>query len=164
MERGPRASADVVTVDDDGLVVSVRVRLGPDGGHGDLERLLRLVDRLAAGDVDGAGGPDALRVSPRARVVYRGGREVVLTRREFDLLWHLVAHPRQVFSRTQLLECVWGHTFTSARNVDVQVRRVRVKIGTDLPLIRTVHGVGYSLGADVPVRIVDDPPGGRRNH
>ncbi|QOC94800.1 winged helix family transcriptional regulator [Micromonospora craniellae] len=142
---------------DGGLVVSVRLRPGSDGGCDDLERLLWLVDHLAPPAVDAVGGPAVLRVSPQARVVHRGGREVVLTRREFDLLWHLVAHPRRVFTRAQLLESVWGHTFTSARNVDVQVRRVRVKVGTDLSVIRTVRGVGYGLDVDLPVEVVDDP-------
>ncbi|WP_346775975.1 winged helix-turn-helix domain-containing protein [Micromonospora sp. HNM0581] len=152
-----------VSVEDDGGMV-VTIRLPVAGSlDADAARLLRLVGRLAARQVDGgaerpvARGTHLLRVVPYARTVYCDGREIPLTRREFDLLRHLADHPRRVFTRAQLLDRVWGHPFTGARSVDVHVRRLRVKLGADLPVISTVRGVGYRLDEAVSVEVVDDP-------
>ena len=70
-----------------------------------------------------------------------------MTRKEFDLLAHLAANPRQVFSRVQLLDAVWGHTWEgSAETVTVHVRRLREKIErtpSKPEHLLTVRGVGY---------------------
>ncbi|MEV2237112.1 winged helix-turn-helix domain-containing protein [Micromonospora sp. NPDC049891] len=170
-------TAPSVFPDDGGVVVTVRVPLLAGPVDAEVARFLRLVGRLAARQgrrsvrgvppprqdspsargVPSASGGEVLRILPTARTVYLGDREVVLTRREFDLLWHLAEHPRQVFTRTQLLDGVWGHLHTGVRSVDVHVRRVRAKFGDDLPVICTVRGVGYRLGSTVPVEIVRDP-------
>ncbi len=56
-------------------------------------------------------------------------QEITLTAREFDLLWTLARHPRQVFNRDQLLDLVWGITeYIDASTVTVHVRRLREKI------------------------------------
>ncbi|HEX7460267.1 MAG TPA: response regulator transcription factor [Acidimicrobiales bacterium] len=71
---------------------------------------------------------------------------VLLATREFDLLAFLVANQGLALSRQQLLDGVWGpHWFGDERTVDVHVRQLRKKLGTDLPLA-TVWGVGYRLG------------------
>jgi len=71
---------------------------------------------------------------------------VPLATREFDLLAFLVANQGLALSRQQLLDGVWGpHWFGDERTVDVHVRQLRKKLGTDLPLA-TVWGVGYRLG------------------
>ena len=71
---------------------------------------------------------------------------VPLATREFDLLAYLVANQGLALSRQQLLDGVWGpHWFGDERTVDVHVRQLRKKLGTDLPLA-TVWGVGYRLG------------------
>jgi two-component system, OmpR family, response regulator MprA len=83
-----------------------------------------------------------------ARTVTRGGEEIALTRREFDLLECLLRHPGQVLGRETLLQQVWGYDFLGGSNVvDVYVRYVRAKIErSDRPrLIETVRGVGYAL-------------------
>ena len=80
------------------------------------------------------------------REVTRAEQKVELTAREFGLLELLMRSPGRVFTRTQLLEHVWGYDFDPATNVvDVYIRRVRNKIDTgDGPsLIETVRGVGY---------------------
>jgi two-component system, OmpR family, response regulator MprA len=82
------------------------------------------------------------------RTVTRGGEEIELTRREFDLLECLLRHPGQVLTREALLEHVWGYDFLGGSNVvDVYVRYLRQKIERlDRPrLIQTVRGVGYAL-------------------
>ena len=73
----------------------------------------------------------------------RGGRRVDLTRREFDLLLHLARHPRQVFTRAQLLRAILGDALSGDRTVDVHVARLRRKLA--MPLLETVRGVGYRL-------------------
>ncbi len=77
----------------------------------------------------------------------RVDHEVVpLATREFDLLAFLVENEGLALSRQQLLDGVWGHHwYGDERTVDVHVRQLRKKLGTDLPLA-TVWGVGYRLG------------------
>ncbi|MEV0325764.1 winged helix-turn-helix domain-containing protein [Micromonospora echinospora] len=101
-------------------------------------------------------GPDTLVLSVAARNARRGSRPVGLTRIEFDLLLFLAEHPRRVFTRRQLLAGVWGHEHSVTRTVDVHVRRLRAKVGDDVPLVTTVHGVGYRLADDAPVLIDRD--------
>ena len=82
------------------------------------------------------------------REVVRGGRDIELTAREFDVLAQLLAHPRQVVSRDSFLRVVWGYPVDVDTNVvDVHVGHLRRKLG-DPPLIRTVWGVGYALRAE----------------
>ncbi|MDY8048936.1 response regulator transcription factor [Paenibacillus polymyxa] len=101
----------------------------------------QVVDKwLSAGD---------LRVHEGTREVLRGEHNIELTPREFDLLVHLLRHQRQVLSREQLLENVWGIDYMGDTNVvDVYIRYVRNKIDPtrQLPeLIHTVRGIGYVL-------------------
>ncbi|GAA3761952.1 hypothetical protein GCM10022225_54600 [Plantactinospora mayteni] len=103
----------------------------------------------------GGAGTGALRVLTGPRVVLQGGRPVPFTRLEFDLLVFLARNPRRVFTRLQLLSNVWGYEHAVARTVDVHVRRLRAKFARSVPLVTTVHGVGYRLADDAPVRIDD---------
>ncbi len=88
-----------------------------------------------------------LAIDSRTREVRRGGRELRLTAKEFDLLWFLARHPRQVFSRDQLMDRVWGYTSAlDTGTVTVHVRRLREKIEADPAhpaRLQTVWGVGY---------------------
>jgi len=82
-------------------------------------------------------------------LVFKAGREVSLTKTEFNLLCEFADHPNIVLSRDQLLERVWGYDYLGdSRLVDAHVRRLRVKI-EDQPdeprLILTVRGIGYRL-------------------
>lgn len=74
-----------------------------------------------------------------------GGRPVDFTYMEYELLKFLVTHPRRVFSREALLSRVWGYDYYGgARTVDVHVRRVRAKLGSEnASRIKTVRSVGY---------------------
>ena len=89
----------------------------------------------------------SLSIDPRNRSVVVNGRERSLTALEFDLLHFLVRHPRQVFTRAQLLDQVWGYEyFGDASTVTVHVRRLREKIEDDPSQprwVQTVWGVGY---------------------
>ncbi len=90
-----------------------------------------------------------LEIDPLSRSVTVAGRPVELTVREFDMLHLLARHPRQVFTRDQLLERVWGGAqFIDAGTVTVHVRRLREKIEVDPSRpahLLTVWGVGYKF-------------------
>lgn len=76
-----------------------------------------------------------------------------LTPKEFDLLSFFAQHPKQVFSRDQILESVWGFQFYGDdRTVDVHIKRLRRKIGRDnQPFFHTVWGVGYKYDETVVI-------------
>ncbi|MGK5678162.1 winged helix-turn-helix domain-containing protein [Actinoplanes sp. URMC 104] len=99
-----------------------------------------------------AGG--GLHLDPGARTAVRDGRPLELSRLEFDLLLFLARHPRQVFSRSQLLSRVWGHTHTTNRTVDVHVSRLRTKLA-DPEVVTTVYGLGYRLADEACVTVVE---------
>ncbi len=90
-----------------------------------------------------------LRINPGTRLVTLNAQEIILTAREFDLLYHLAQHPRQVFSRDQLLESIWGMSdYIDPGTVTVHIRRLREKIEPDPATPRhlvTVWGVGYKF-------------------
>lgn len=92
---------------------------------------------------------DTITIDPRTRVVSVKGSEVDLTAKEFDMLHLLARHPKQVFTRDQLLERVWGGAeYIDPGTVTVHVRRLREKIEADPsnPLhLLTVWGVGYKF-------------------
>lgn len=94
-----------------------------------------------------------LRIDPRARSVSAADKEVELTSKEFELLWFLASHPGQVFTRTQLLDHVWGYGYYGdSSTVTVHIRRLREKIETDPAsphYLSTVWGVGYKFEKDV---------------
>lgn len=83
-----------------------------------------------------------------AREVYRDSQLIELTAKEFDLLEFILRHPRQVLTREQILETVWGYGFMGDSNIiEVYIRALRVKLESANPkrLIQTVRGVGYVL-------------------
>lgn len=84
-------------------------------------------------------------VDPITRTVTVQGEQIQLTPREFDLLAQLVAHPRRIFRREQLLERIWGiDYYGDDRTVDVHIRRLRAKLPEAAAAqLQTVWGVGY---------------------
>ena len=97
-------------------------------------------ERLSFGDVE---------LDAHTREVRKGGSEVRLTAKEFDLLWFLASHPRRVFGRDQLMSRVWGYEAAlDTGTVTVHVRRIREKIEDDPSEprhLQTVWGVGYRV-------------------
>ncbi len=89
-----------------------------------------------------------LTLDPRTRQVFRGGDEIHLTAKEFDLLEFFIRHPNQVLTREMIYEHIWEYDFGGESNIiEVYVRYLRTKLeaGERPRLIQTVRGVGYAL-------------------
>jgi two-component system, OmpR family, response regulator len=109
---------------------------------------IHAVTRRASGDSMSLMQVGPLTVNLLAREVALGKDKVELTVREFSLLELLMRSPGRVFTRTQILEHVWGYDFDPQTNVvDVYVRRLRSKVdlNPNAPLIETIRGVGYRM-------------------
>jgi two-component system, OmpR family, response regulator MprA len=94
-----------------------------------------------------------LRMDPTTREVFRGSREIKLTRTEWDLLELFMRRPRRVLERSFILEEVWGYDFpTTANSLEVYVGYVRRKTEAEgeSRLLHTVRGVGYVLRENSP--------------
>ncbi|MGB2924493.1 MAG: response regulator transcription factor [Limnothrix sp.] len=90
-----------------------------------------------------------LKLNRTTREIYRGDRLIELTVKEYDLLEYLLSHPRQVLTRDQILERVWGYdeSMGDSNVIEVYVRYLRLKLEAEAEsrLIHTVRGVGYVL-------------------
>jgi DNA-binding response OmpR family regulator len=111
--------------------------------------VLRRVEE-SSGDVDQKVlSFDGLRIDPNTRETLVRGEPATLTAREFDLLHHLASSPGRVYTRDQLMELVWGYTFSAdTSTVTVHVRRLREKVEPDPArprYLQTVWGVGYKF-------------------
>jgi DNA-binding response OmpR family regulator len=112
-----------------------------------LARVRAHLRRTQEGEADTMQFED-LRLNRLTREVFRGQRLIDLTAKEFDLLDYLFTHPRQVFTRDQILEHVWGYDFMGDSNIiEVYVRYLRLKLEEqgEKRLVHTVRGVGYAL-------------------
>jgi two-component system response regulator MprA len=115
------------------------------------ELLARLRALLRRADGSAANEPLTyadLTLDPATREVTRGDRPIELTKTEFGLLEQLLRHPRQVLTRSQIFEAVWGYDFGPRSNsLEVYVGYLRRKTeeGGEARLIQTVRGVGYAL-------------------
>ena len=119
-----------------------------------VKALLRRADLLRAAHADAQGQTQAIRngdleILPSKRQVRYGHAAIDFTALEFDLLLHFAAHPGHVFSRSQLLNAVWGYTHDGYEHtVTTHINRLRAKLETDPmrpELILTVRGVGYKM-------------------
>ena len=95
-----------------------------------------------------------MRLDPAARRTWRGDDEIVLSRKEFDLVHFLMAHAGDVVSREDLMREVWNTTFwTSSKTIDVHLGWVRRKLGDDPrhpTLITTIRGTGLRFETTAP--------------
>lgn len=107
---------------------------------GQSQREVRPEERFVAGE---------LTINHAAREVTLHGLLVVLSRKEYELLYLLVTNPNRVFTRDQLLEQIWGYEyFGETRTVDVHIRSLRKKLEQDPEqprYIHTVRGIGYKF-------------------
>jgi len=91
---------------------------------------------------------EVIKINKRERTVIKDGEEVMLRRKEFDLLNFLYENKGIVFSRNDLLDKVWGYDYEGdTRTVDVHIRRLREKLNEDKDnsIIETVFGIGYIM-------------------
>ena len=93
---------------------------------------------------------EGLNIDPNTREVLVDGEPVTLTAREFDLLYEMASTPGRVYTRDQLMQSVWGYTFSAdTSTVTVHMRRLREKVEPDPAsprYLQTVWGVGYKFG------------------
>ena len=105
-----------------------------------------LLRRTGAGD--GALRFSDVSLDPATREVFRGDRRLQLTRTEFNLLELFLRNPRQVLTRSQIYERVWGYDFGATSNalwVYIGYLRRKLEEGDEPRLLQTVRGVGYAL-------------------
>ncbi len=120
-----------------------------------LARVRALLRRSGYADEDGAEGGELrvadLRLDPAARRAFRGDREVVLSKTEFDLLELLVANAGIVLDHTTIYERIWNYDFgPDSKNLAVYIGYLRRKTEAEGEprLVHTVRGVGYTVRAD----------------
>ncbi|WP_445490643.1 winged helix-turn-helix domain-containing protein [Niallia sp. 03133] len=115
-------------------------------------RMKAVARRFHKTDEDESQETSVVTVKKETREVFILNKRIPnLTPKEFDLLTFFVQHPKQVFSREQILEQVWGFQFYGDdRTVDVHIKRLRRKIGRDnQPFFHTIWGVGYKFDETV---------------
>ncbi|WIX98887.1 winged helix-turn-helix domain-containing protein [Amycolatopsis mongoliensis] len=144
-------------------VLDVTIRIDLTGSPGDAgfvaERLATALDGLASVDVFPARPRPKLvpvpllHVETGSRRAILLGRDLELTRLEFDLLRFLRAHPDRVFTRTALKSALWPRQDGNDRTVDVHVRKLRAKLAPHLDPITTVRGIGYRFEGSAPVAL-----------
>jgi len=115
-----------------------------------LARLRALTRRTAVPETAPPLTYEDLSLDQVTREVFRGGEEISLTRTEFSLLELFLRHPRQVLTRAQIIDTVWGYDFgTTSNSLEVYTGYLRRKteVGDRTRLLQTVRGVGYVLRA-----------------
>jgi len=148
-------SCPVFAVLTEGGLAALRADWGIDdvlldtAGPAEVEARLRLATgrRTASANTDAITRVGELYVDEHTYTARLRGRPLDLTYKEFELLKFLAQHPGRVFSRAQLLQEVWGYDYYGGtRTVDVHVRRLRAKLGSEHEgLIGTVRNVGYKF-------------------
>ena len=143
----------VLVVVDEGGLAAMKSSWGfddwllPRARPAELETRLRLLLESARHSRTSRARIGDLSIDEETYVVRLRGKPLDLTFREFELLKYLANNPGRVFTRSQLLQEVWGYDyFGGTRTVDVHIRRLRAKLGTEHEqLIGTIRGVGYKL-------------------
>jgi DNA-binding response OmpR family regulator len=156
MLRSTGLRVPLLAVVEEAGLVAVSEGWGIDGfvlaaaGPAEVETRLRLATQAAqaaAGQPTGLISTGALSIDASTYAAKLKGHPLDLTYKEFELLKFLAQHPGRVFTRDQLLREVWGYDyFGGHRTVDVHVRRLRAKLGSEYEsMIGTVRQVGYKL-------------------
>lgn len=84
-----------------------------------------------------------IKIDTERYIVYKENKEIILPRKEFNLLMLLASNPGKVFHREEIYDKIWGDSFVGDRTIDVHIRKLREKIGEDK--IITIKGVGYKF-------------------
>lgn len=105
-----------------------------------VQSLLRRLKPVESSAVEVSG----MIIDPERFIVQNGGKDYVLAKKEFELLYLLATKPGRVFLRNEILSQVWGaEVIVGDRTIDVHIRKIRQKLGVDC--ITTVKGVGYKF-------------------
>ena len=155
--RGAEMGVPVLAVVTEGCWAAVSADWGAEdvilhtAGPGEVDARLRLAIGRRAPATSGEIRAGDLAIDEATYTVRLRGHALDLTFKEFELLKFLAQHPSRVFTRSQLLQEVWGYDyFGGTRTVDVHVRRLRAKLGAEHEaMIGTVRNVGYRF---VPVK------------
>ena len=123
-----------------------------------IARIRALLRRVAPTDTEQAIEVQGLRLDPVAHRVYADGKPVEMGPTEFRLLHFLMSHPDRAYTRSQLLDNVWGaNVYIDERTVDVHVRRLRKALEAErnsdpdfAQFIQTVRGTGYRFSDQTP--------------
>lgn len=135
----------------EGLEKGADTYLGKPFAFSELRAIVRALLKRSSQTLEDAIHIKDLEIRTDKFLARRGGKNLDLTPKEFQLLLMLARNKNRVVTRTGLLENVWGIYFETDTNlVDVHIRRLRSKLddGFDYPLIKTVRGVGYKISDD----------------
>ncbi len=115
-----------------------------------MKRVAALLKRETVKTVKSSFTIDELRLDAEAHDVWLNGSTVMLTLKEYSILFKLISNPGRVFSREQLLDDIWGFDFDGdMRTVDSHVARLRTKLGDwGAKHIKTIYGTGYKIEAE----------------
>jgi two-component system alkaline phosphatase synthesis response regulator PhoP len=119
---------------DDYIVKPIRIKIL-------MHKVKVLLERVAvpSSDLSGSG----ITINPERFSISMNGNETIIPKKEFELLSLLMSVPHKVFRREEILNDVWGDTYIGDRTIDVHIRKLREKFGSDV--IQTVKGVGYKF-------------------
>lgn len=111
-----------------------------------ISRIRALMRRLETNETDTSLNVGDIKIDRERYVVVKGGTDISLPRKEFELLNLLASKPGRVFKREEILSKVWGtETIVGDRTIDVHIRKLREKIGEDY--FKTIKGIGYKFDA-----------------
>lgn len=112
-----------------------------------MKRVAALLKRDAGNNVTSVFSVDGLKLDSSAHDVWLDGSSILLTLKEYSILYKLLSNPGRVFSREQLLDDIWGFDFDGdMRTVDSHVARLRTKLGKwGSKHIKTIYGTGYKI-------------------
>ena len=111
-----------------------------------IESLLRRLDKSHGITIESQ--PSSLKIDREKFLIEVDGKQLILPKKEFELLELLASRPGKVFNREQILSIVWGNdTIVGERTIDVHIRKLREKLGDSV--IRTIKGVGYTFSEDL---------------
>ena len=111
-----------------------------------ISRIKALLRRLETNEASGKLRVGDIEIDRDRYLILKDGKEIILPRKEFELLSLLASKPGRVFKREEILSKVWGNdTIVGDRTIDVHIRKLREKIGDDY--FKTIKGVGYKFDA-----------------
>lgn len=119
---------------DDYIVKPIRIKIL-------MHKIKVLLDRVTS--PEGNESKSGITINPERFSISMDGKETIIPKKEFELLSLLMSVPHKVFRREEILNDVWGDTYIGDRTIDVHIRKLREKFGSDV--IQTVKGVGYKF-------------------